>query len=85
MTAETVRISTAKLDSVLWQAEEMLVAKLAIHQRVAEMRGIETELERWQKEWAKIEPMIQAEKDQQKVLEDFFWALLNTDEFLFNH
>lgn len=55
-TAETVRISTAKLDSVLLQAEEMLVAKLAIHQRAAEMRGIEIELERWQKEWAKIEP-----------------------------
>jgi two-component system chemotaxis sensor kinase CheA len=54
--AETVRISTAKLDSVLLQAEEMLVAKLAIHQRVDELRGVEAELERWQKEWTKIEP-----------------------------
>ncbi|MFL5330196.1 MAG: DUF1549 and DUF1553 domain-containing protein [Gemmataceae bacterium] len=38
-----------------------------------------------EEEWAKIEPMIAAEKDPQRVLEDFFWALLNTDEFLFNH
>lgn len=34
---ETVRISTAKLNSILLEAEEMLSAKLALGQRVAEL------------------------------------------------
>jgi two-component system, chemotaxis family, sensor kinase CheA len=40
MLAETVRISTAKLDALLLQAEELLSAKLTANQRVAELRDI---------------------------------------------
>lgn len=53
---ETVRISTAKLDSVLLQAEELLIAKLTASQRATELREVETALEHWKKEWTKIEP-----------------------------
>jgi hypothetical protein len=36
-------------------------------------------------ELAKLEPIVAAEPDKKKALEDIFWALLNTREFMFNH
>jgi hypothetical protein len=37
-------------------------------------------------EMEKLKPLIAVEpKEQQKVLEDVFWALLNSQEFIFNH
>ncbi len=52
--AETVRISTAKLDSLLLEAEELLSAKLASGQRAADLQEIQASLGRWQKMWAQI-------------------------------
>ncbi len=52
--AETVRISTAKLDALLLEAEEMLTVKLTASQRAADLRDLATNLTDWQKEWAKI-------------------------------
>jgi len=37
------------------------------------------------KEKAALESILVAEKDQKSVLEDVFWALMNSREFLFNH
>jgi two-component system chemotaxis sensor kinase CheA len=51
---ETLRISTAKLEAVLRQAEELLSTKLAAGQRAAEQRTIHAEMTTWEKEWAKI-------------------------------
>ena len=53
---ETVRISTAKLDSLLFQAEEMLSLKLMAAQHAADIRDTKVLLDSWQKEWAKIYP-----------------------------
>jgi hypothetical protein len=36
-------------------------------------------------ELAKLEGMLIAEKDQKRALEDVFWAVLNSREFMFNH
>jgi len=36
-------------------------------------------------EKAKLEEFLRAEPDTKRVLEDIFWALLNSREFLFNH
>lgn len=51
---ETVRISKAKLDSLLLQAEELLSVKLAAGQRAAELREINASFILWKKERAKL-------------------------------
>jgi two-component system chemotaxis sensor kinase CheA len=49
VTAETVRISTAKLESILLQAEELLSAKLSASQRAAELREMKNLFLEWKK------------------------------------
>lgn len=56
--APTVRMSTAKLDQLLLEAEEMLSVKLTTAQRAADLRNLQPVFERWQKEWAKIQPRV---------------------------
>lgn len=50
---ETVRISTAKLDTLLLQAEQLLSVKLASEQRVVDLQEINATFAVWKKEWAK--------------------------------
>ncbi len=57
---DTVRIATAKLNSILVQAEEMLSAKIALGQRVAELRETNSLTVSWEKEQAKIRPELRA-------------------------
>ena len=54
--SETVRIATAKLDSLLLRAEELLVVKQTAGQRVTELRDAGTVLERWDREWSRADP-----------------------------
>ncbi|MCG3210444.1 MAG: Sensor histidine kinase RcsC [Anaerolineae bacterium] len=56
---ETVRISTAKLDNLLLQAEEFLSVKLSTNQHVADLREIVGMLDVWQREWSKAAPEVQ--------------------------
>jgi len=55
---ETIRIATAKLDSILLQAEELLSAKLVASQRAIEVREVNALLAVWEKEWAKVRPEV---------------------------
>lgn len=55
---ETVRIPTAKLDSLLRQAEELIAAKLLTSQRTADLRELNVMLAVWQKEWTKHRPQV---------------------------
>jgi two-component system chemotaxis sensor kinase CheA len=57
---ETVRISTAKLDSLFLQAEELLSVKLATSQRAADLQDISAMLDSWKKERSKIDPDVRA-------------------------
>ena len=56
--AETVRVSTAKLDSLFLQAEELLSAKLTANQRAADIRGMVAAFSSWEKERAKTRPSV---------------------------
>lgn len=58
--SDTVRISTAKLDSLLLQVEELVLAKLASGERVAELRALEAMLATWDKEWVKVRAAIRS-------------------------
>lgn len=57
--AETVRVSTAKLSSMLLKSEEMLSAKLAAWQRALDIRSANEAFGVWKKEWARIRPLAQ--------------------------
>ncbi|MBI3919053.1 MAG: hybrid sensor histidine kinase/response regulator [Betaproteobacteria bacterium] len=54
--ADTVRIATARLDALLFQAEELLSAKLTSAQRTADVRAALDELAALKKEWSKSMP-----------------------------
>lgn len=56
---DTVRVSTTRLTSVLLQSEEMLSAKLASSQHVLEMRTTGAAFMSWNKEWARVKPLVQ--------------------------
>lgn len=51
----TVRVATEKLDSVLRHAQEMLVAKLTMRERSAEVRELAALLREWQAEWSRVD------------------------------
>jgi two-component system, chemotaxis family, sensor kinase CheA len=57
---DTVRISVAKLDAQLLEAEEMLVAKLTTSQRAADLRELSRQMEHWNQEWAAVQPEVRA-------------------------
>jgi len=53
--SQTVRVATEKLDSVLRQSQEMLVAKLAMRERAADVRELAALLREWQAEWSRVD------------------------------
>ena len=57
---ETVRITVAKLDARLVEAEEMLTVKLTTGQRAQDLRELAHRFEAWRNEWATIEPQARA-------------------------
>jgi len=58
LVSETVRVSTAKLDAVMRQVEELLSPRLASGQRARELRETAAELATWKKERARIQPAL---------------------------
>jgi len=51
---ETIRVATSKLDSLMTQAGELLVAGLKVDQRLKEVEEISHAVENWNREWLKI-------------------------------
>jgi two-component system chemotaxis sensor kinase CheA len=56
--AGTIRVRTAKLDSVMRQTEELLAPRLAAGERASELRELGTTLATWGKELAKVRPAM---------------------------
>ena len=63
--SDTVRVSTAKLDAVLLQAEELLTVKLTAQQRTAELQQILDLLNGWEKDWTDFRSFIGLAENQQ--------------------
>jgi two-component system chemotaxis sensor kinase CheA len=59
-TAETIRISVARLDALLLQAEELVAAKLAAGQRTDELRQAGALLDAWGRQWNRLGPQLRA-------------------------
>jgi len=55
-TVESVRISVAKLDARLVEAEEMLTVKLSTGQRAQDLRELAPHFAAWHNEWTTVEP-----------------------------
>jgi two-component system chemotaxis sensor kinase CheA len=53
-TEETIRVDTTKLDALMTQAGELLVAGLKIDQRLQEVEGTSHSIEEWNREWLKV-------------------------------
>ncbi|GCB02280.1 signal transduction histidine kinase CheA [Sulfuriferula multivorans] len=56
--SETIRVSTAKLDGVMRQVEELLSPRLASGQRARELREAAALLAGWKKERVRIQPTL---------------------------
>jgi two-component system chemotaxis sensor kinase CheA len=56
--SDTIRISSAKLDSLLHQAEEMLMLKQAALQHATELKELGAALAAWEKEFKKVRPAL---------------------------
>ena len=58
--AGTIRVRTAKLDSVMRQTEELLAPRLAAGERARELREISAAFAAWKKEFARLRPAMRA-------------------------
>ncbi|HUX25061.1 MAG TPA: hybrid sensor histidine kinase/response regulator [Burkholderiales bacterium] len=58
LAAETVRVSTAKLDAVMRQVEELLAPRLAAGQRARELRETAATLAVWKKQRLRMQPAL---------------------------
>ncbi|MBV8715807.1 MAG: response regulator [Chloroflexi bacterium] len=52
----SVRVSLPKLDALLTESGELSVTRLRISERLAELRALQRQLERWQRDWHKSRP-----------------------------
>lgn len=59
-TAETLRISAKKLDSLFLQTEELLFVKQAAAQRTADLKQLQLQFESWTKRWSKVQGSARA-------------------------
>lgn len=70
--SETIRIKTSKLDSLLYQVEEMVAMKMAANQRVTDLRQVKLSLDSCRKHWSKTYP-------ETRVMKSFLESPQNRD------
>ncbi len=69
--AETIRIQSSKLDSLLYQVEEMVAVKMAVNQRVSDLKSVKLNLDLHGKQWAKVYPEVRILKGIVQNLESY--------------
>ncbi len=52
----SVRVALGKLDTLLTESGELSVTQLRISERLNDLRGLQRQLERWQRDWSKTRP-----------------------------
>ncbi len=67
--SETIRIRTSKLDSLLYQVEEMVSIKMAANQRASDLRNLKLSLDSQKKQWLKIYPEVRILRNFVETLE----------------
>jgi two-component system, chemotaxis family, sensor kinase CheA len=67
--SETIRVKTSKLDSLLYQVEEMVSIKMAANQRASDLRNLKSSLDLQKKQWLKIYPEVRILKNLVETLE----------------
>jgi two-component system chemotaxis sensor kinase CheA len=67
--SETIRIRTSKLDSLLYQVEEMVSIKMAANQRASDLRNLKSSLDLQKKQWLKIYPEVRILRNFVETLE----------------
>lgn len=55
---DTIRVSVSKLDDLMAQVGELLVAKISTDQRLSETREVSHQLEQWAKSWREIKTIV---------------------------
>jgi two-component system chemotaxis sensor kinase CheA len=53
----SVRVSVGKLDTLLTESGELSVTHLRIGERLNDLRNLQRQLERWQREWSRTRPV----------------------------
>ncbi|MFH2122508.1 MAG: hybrid sensor histidine kinase/response regulator [Pseudomonadota bacterium] len=61
--SETIRISAAKLESLLLKAEEFVSAKLAARRQATLTRELKTLFDAWKKQWAKLSSEVRSSSE----------------------
>ncbi len=67
--SETIRIKTSKLDSLLYQVEEMVSIKMAANQMASDLRNLKSSLDSQKKQWLKIYPEVRILRNFVETLE----------------
>jgi two-component system chemotaxis sensor kinase CheA len=57
-TEETIRVAVSKLDDLMAQAGELIMAEISASQHLADVRAIRERVTRWPKLWRDIKPLL---------------------------
>ncbi len=79
---DTIRVSTAKLDAVLLQTEEMLSVTQAAAQHAAQLRQLSKAPSEWRKKWIRIRPDVRMLQKSPSESGDRLPQLARLNEFL---
>lgn len=69
--AETIRVSMAKMDSLLLHAEEMIAVKLTAGQHTADLRELEGSFDSWRTRWARVRDVTRQNGTKGSEIHDF--------------